>query len=82
MLYSIIEAARMLGGISPWTLRKHITSRGASGGAPGRIRVVRLGRRVFLDESEVARLEREGLPSLSLGTGDDTHVKVEGQEHD
>ena len=81
MLYSIIEAARMLGGISPWTLRKHITSGGASGGAPGRIPEVRLGRQ-HSDESEVARLEREGLPSLSLGTGDDTHVKVEGQEHD
>jgi len=58
MLYSIVEAARMLGGISPWTLRKHI----ASGG--GRVRVVRLGRRVFLDAEELDRIRREGLPSL------------------
>jgi hypothetical protein len=81
MLYSIVEAARMLGGISPWTLRKHIASKGSAGSA-GRIRVVRLGRRVFLDESEIARLERDGLPSLSLGTCDDAHVMVGGQEHD
>jgi hypothetical protein len=57
MLYSIEEAARMLGGISPWTLRKHIS-------LGQRIRVVRLGRRVFLDAEELARIRREGLPSL------------------
>jgi hypothetical protein len=57
MLYSIQEAARMLGGISPWTLRKHIS--------PGqKVRVVRLGRRVFLDAEELERIRREGLPSL------------------
>ena len=55
MLYSVTEAARML-SISPWTLRKNISV--------GRVRVVRLGRRVLLDEAELARIGREGLPSL------------------
>ena len=56
MLHSIDEAARLLGGISPWTLRKHISS--------GRLRVVRLGRRVFVDTEELERIRRDGLPSL------------------
>jgi excisionase family DNA binding protein len=56
MLHSINEAARLLGGISPWTLRKHISS--------GRLRVVRLGRRILLDAAELERIRREGLPSL------------------
>ena len=60
MLYSIDEAARMLGGISPWTLRKHIS-------LGQKVRVVRLGRRVFLDADELERIRREGLPSLRGG---------------
>jgi excisionase family DNA binding protein len=56
ILFAIAEAAKALGGISPWTLRKHLAS--------GRLRVVRIGRRVFLDAEEVERIRREGLPSL------------------
>lgn len=56
MLYSFAEAARVLGGISHWTLRKHV--------AAGRIRVVHIGRRVFLTAEELERIRRNGLPSL------------------
>jgi hypothetical protein len=57
-LFSVDEAGRVLGGISPWTLRKHI--------AIGNVKVTRIGRRVFLDVEEVERIGREGLPSLRL----------------
>jgi len=56
ILFAIAEAAKALGGISPWTLRKHVAS--------GRLRVVRIGRRVFVDAEEIERIRREGLPSL------------------
>ncbi len=56
MLYPLNEAARLLGGISHWTLRKHL--------AAGRVRAVRIGRRVFLDADELERIRRDGLPSL------------------
>lgn len=55
-LHSLEDAARSLGGISVWTLRKHV-SRGA-------ISVVRLGKRVFVAEAELSRICREGLASL------------------
>lgn len=58
MLYSFAEAARLLGGISHWTLRKHA--------AIGQIRVVRIGRRVFLDVEELERIQKDGLPRLRL----------------
>ena len=44
-LFSIFDAARELGGISPWSLRKHITQ--------GNVQVTRLGRRVFLRGEEI-----------------------------
>jgi len=56
-LFSVEEAGRLLGGISPWTLRKHI--------AVGNVKVTRIGRRVFLDAEEVECIRREGLPSLA-----------------
>ncbi len=56
-LFSVDDAGRVLGGISPWTLRKHI--------AVGNVKVTRIGRRVFLDAEEVERIRREGLPSLA-----------------
>lgn len=62
MLYALDEAARLLGGISHWTLRKNL--------AAGRLRAVRIGRRVFLDAEELERIRREGLPSLGK-----THVE-------
>lgn len=55
-LHSLEAAAKALGGISIWTLRKHI--------ARGTITPVRLGRRVCLSVEELARIQREGLPSL------------------
>lgn len=67
-LYALPDAAKSLGGISVWTLRKHI--------ANGRIRVVRIGRRLFLDGGELERIQREGLPSLRA-QGDDITVEVE-----
>lgn len=56
VLYALPEAARLLGGISVWTLRKHVANRG--------LQVTRIGRRVFLDAEEIERVRREGLPSL------------------
>ena len=55
-LYSLSAAGRELGGISHWTLRKHV--------AHGRIKAVKLGNRVFLTADEVSRICREGLPSI------------------
>jgi predicted site-specific integrase-resolvase len=56
VLLPLNKASEALGGISIWTLRKHI--------ARGNVRVTHLGRRVFLDEEEISRIVREGLPSL------------------
>ena len=58
VLYSLPDAAESLGGISIWTLRKHISK--------GGIRVIRIGRRIFLDGEELERIRREGLPSLRV----------------
>jgi Helix-turn-helix domain len=66
-LFSIEDAASICGSISPWTLRKHIAS--------GAIRVIRIGRRVFLPSEEIERIRRDGLPSLRFtGAGvSETH---------
>jgi len=58
LLYSFDESARLLGGISPWSLRRHAQRKN--------IRVVRLGLRVFLDAQELDRIRREGLPPLAV----------------
>src|ERR1700733_9083650 len=78
-LFSVEEAGRLLGGTSPWTLRKHISR--------GNVRVTHLGRRVFLDEAEVSRIAREGLPSLrsdepcgSNGRTIVRHVRLDQEE--
>jgi hypothetical protein len=55
-LYALPEAARLLGGISIWTLRKHV--------ARNNVNVVHLGKRVFLDSEEIERIRRGGLPPL------------------
>ena len=55
-LRGVDDSAHCLGNMSPWTLRKHI--------AEGNIKVVRIGKRVFLAEHEIRRIQREGLPSL------------------
>jgi hypothetical protein len=56
-LYSIEDAARALGKISSWTLRKHVKR--------GTVCAVRIGRRVFLNARELQRIQAQGLPSLS-----------------
>jgi hypothetical protein len=55
-LYSVADACRQLGGLSIWTLRKHVFR--------GNVRPTRLGRRIFLSSEEIIRIQREGLPSL------------------
>ena len=57
MLHKFEAASVLLGGFSPWSLRRHAQRRN--------VRVVRLGNRVFLDSEELERIRREGLPSLS-----------------
>ena len=72
MLYPLNEAARLLGGISHWTLRKHL--------AAGRLRAVRIGRRVFLDAEELERIRRDGLPSLGQLRGPKPEVPSSNTE--
>jgi len=60
-LYSLVDASQQLGGLSIWSLRKHVFR--------GNVRPTRLGRRVFLSSAEIARIQREGLPSLSDTNG-------------
>jgi hypothetical protein len=55
-LLTLEDAARFLGGISVWFLRKAI--------ARGTVQPTRLGRRVFLTSLECARIQAGGLPSL------------------
>jgi hypothetical protein len=57
VLYSIEDAARALGKISGWTLRKHLKR--------GNVSAVRIGRRLFVNAKELRRIQTEGLPSLS-----------------
>ena len=61
-LHDLFESAHLLGGISPWTLRKHV--------ARGTVAVVRLGRRVFLRSEEIERIRRNGLPPLRASQTD------------
>jgi len=58
-LYSKEEASRRLGNISLATIDKHIRR--------GNLKVTRIGRRPFLSHTELNRISREGLPSLSNG---------------
>lgn len=55
-LHDLYSAAQQLGPMSPWTLRKHI--------AQGTVTATRLGRRVFLSDEEIRRIQKEGLPPL------------------
>lgn len=56
-LYSIEDAAKVLGQISSWTLRAHLRR--------GSVSAVRIGRRLFLNATEIRRIQSEGLPSLA-----------------
>jgi excisionase family DNA binding protein len=51
LLWSVKEAGTAL-GLSPWTIRRYITD--------GKLRTVRLGRRVLVEPSECLRLVEEG----------------------
>ncbi len=55
-LYSLAEAAKLLGGISVWSLRKHLQRK--------TLQATRIGRRVFLSAAELQRVTQEGLPPL------------------
>jgi len=55
-LFDIPASCKRLGGGSTWTMRKHI--------ALGHVSVIRIGKRIFLTEETIARIAREGLPSL------------------
>src|SRR5271170_3551364 len=68
-LYALPEAARLLGGISIWTLRKHV--------ARDNVNVVHLGKRVFLASEEIERIRREGLPSLRGDVSSDSRSEVD-----
>jgi excisionase family DNA binding protein len=50
-LYDVISAARLL-SISPWTVRSYIHN--------GKLKPVRLGRRVLLEETELERFVADG----------------------
>lgn len=53
-LYSIEQASRYLGDVSPHTLRKRVQT--------GDVIVTRLGKRTMLSQEELDRISREGLP--------------------
>jgi hypothetical protein len=57
-LFSLEEAARILGGISVWTIRKHISA--------GHVKPVKIGRRVFLSVDVIDHIQSHGLPSLHM----------------
>ena len=60
-LFDLPSAARALGGISVWTLRKHILR--------DTVQVTRLGRRVFLTRAELERI-RVRLRAVAASAGD------------
>jgi predicted site-specific integrase-resolvase len=72
-LHALKEAAQSLGGISIWTLRKHVSY--------GNVAVVRLGRRVFLSSEEIERIRREGLPSLRNESRSVSHSEVDSNSY-
>jgi hypothetical protein len=63
-LHSLPDAAQQLGGISVWTLRKHVFR--------GNVAVTRIGRRVLVASEEIERIRRDGLPSLRAKAGSDS----------
>ena len=67
-LHSLADATQLLGSISVWTLRKHVSF--------GNVAVVRIGRRVFLSSEEIERIRKEGLPSLRGNTSVSSQSEV------
>jgi len=56
-LYNLEDAARSLGRISSWTLRRHLRR--------GTLSAVRIGRRLLISSDEIRRIQAQGLPSLA-----------------
>jgi hypothetical protein len=56
-LYNLEDAARSLGRISSWTLRRHLRR--------GTVSAVRIGRRLLISSDEIRRIQAQGLPSLT-----------------
>jgi excisionase family DNA binding protein len=56
-LLSVEQAAELL-GISPWTVRSYIRQ--------GKLRAVRIGRRVLLEEAELARFVERSRAALNV----------------
>jgi excisionase family DNA binding protein len=74
-LKSVTEAAEIL-GISPWTVRKYIRK--------GKLGPVRIGRRVLLEEEEIARFiakRRDPMETVQEDAGDiaSSHVATDRQ---
>jgi hypothetical protein len=76
VLHALPEAAKLLGGISVWTLRKHVFR--------GNVAVTRIGRRVFVPSEEIERIRREGLPSSGVQDhgGDAVQLKSNLEEQE
>jgi len=51
-LFSVEEAARRLGGVSPWTVRYWLSA--------GRLTRTKIGRRTMISESELLKFIQEG----------------------
>jgi len=51
-LFSVEEAAKLLGGISPWTVRFWLSS--------GKLKRTKIGRRTMIAESELRKFIRDG----------------------
>ena len=70
-LKSVEEAAGLL-GISPWTIRGYIQDR--------KLRPVRLGRRVLIEEADLEKLIASGKAPLGDGEqGNDTNKGITGR---
>ena len=66
-LHDVSSTANILGGISPWTIRAYIRQ--------GKLRPVRIGRRVLLEESEIARFVAEAKANGESGNHKESEVK-------
>lgn len=71
-LKSIGEAAKLL-GISPWTVRSYVRQ--------GKLRAVRIGRRVLLEEAELARFIEQARDALNVGLGPTGPQPIEGRDN-
>lgn len=56
LLHSIDETARLLGNLSPWSIRRFISQ--------SRIKAVRIGSRVMVSQEEIENVVKNGIPPL------------------